>query len=252
MTNQDCLWHPPPKNLTLGNHDVHVWRAALDVPTDYLQQMVKTLSADEQQRADRFYFDRDRQRFIIGRGLLRTILGRYLGIEPSRVQFCYEARGKPVLADVDNKDRLRFNLSHSQGLALYAIACDREIGIDIEQIRPFPNAEDIAKRFFSVRESTEISTLPPEQQQTAFFKTWTCKEAYLKATGDGLAGSLDQVEVMLTPGEPPRLLSIRGDSQIASHWSLYELKPASDYIAALAVAGQNWHLTCWEGGIGDG
>lgn len=251
MLNRDCLWHTPPKNLTLGNQDVHVWRAALDAPTEYVQQMVKILSADEQQRANRFYFDRDRQRFIIGRGLLRTILGRYLGLEPSRVQFCYEPRGKPVLADIDNKDRLRFNLSHSQGLAVYAIACDREIGIDLEQIRPFPNAEDIAKRFFSVRESTEISRLPPEQQQTAFFKTWTCKEAYLKATGDGLAGSLDQVEVMLTPGEPVRLLSIRGDSRIASDWCLYELKPASDYIAALAVAGQDWHLTCWEWVIGD-
>lgn len=246
MINRDCLWHTPPKSLALGYQDVHVWRAVLDAPTEYVQQMVKILSSDEQQRAKRFYFDRDRQRFIIGRGLLRTILGRYLGLEPSRVQFCYEPRGKPVLADVDNKDKLRFNLSHSQGLAVYAITCDGQIGIDLEQIRPFPNAEDIAKRFFSVRESTEISRLPPEQQQTAFFKTWTCKEAYLKATGDGLAGSLDQVEVMVTPEEPAQLLSIRGDSYIASGWSLYELKPASDYIAALAVAGQEWNLTCWE------
>lgn len=251
MINRECLWYSPPKNLTVGNQDVHVWRAALDAPTEYVQQMVKILSSDEQQRADRFYFDRDRRRFIIGRGLLRTILGRYLSIEPSRVQFCYEPRGKPVLADVDNQDRLQFNLSHSQGLAVYAIACNREIGIDLEQIRPFPNAEEIAKRFFSVREFTEISILSPEQQQTAFFKTWTCKEAYLKATGDGLAGSLNQVEVMVTPGEPVRLLSIRGNSQIASGWSLYELKPASDYIAALAVAGQDWNLTCWEWGMGD-
>ncbi|HEY9596170.1 MAG TPA: 4'-phosphopantetheinyl transferase, partial [Cyanophyceae cyanobacterium] len=163
MTNRDCLWHTPPQNLTLGHQDVHVWRAALDTPIEYVQQLVKILSADERQRADRFYFDRDRQRFIIGRGLLRTILGHYLSLEPSRVQFCYEPRGKPLLAEVDNKNKIRFNLSHSQGLAVYAIACDREIGIDLEQIRPFPNAQDIAKRFFSVRESTEISRLPLEQ-----------------------------------------------------------------------------------------
>ena len=205
--------------------------------------MAQTLSADERVRAERFYFEHDRKRFIIGRGLLRTILSRYLDIEPLRLQFCYQSHGKPVLADF-GAGKLHFNLSHSQGLVLYAVTGEQGIGIDIEYVRPLPEADQIVKRFFSARESAVFKALPTAQKPQAFFNCWTRKEAYLKAIGDGLACPLDRVEVSLTPGEPPRLLSIAGTP--LDHWTLQELTPACSYVGALAVRGQNWHIACWR------
>jgi 4'-phosphopantetheinyl transferase len=245
MTAHNHVWLPPPPDLTLSRDEVHVWQADLDPPASRLQQLAQTLSADEHSRAKRFYFEQHRQRFIAGRGILRTILGRYLGIEPRQLQFCYGPRGKPALAETSGGSILQFNLSHSQGLALYAVTRDRQIGIDLECIRSISDVEQIAKRFFSAREYAVISELPPNQKQEAFFRCWTCKEAYLKATGEGLA-QLDRIEVLLTPGEPVTLLNVTGDLHTAQGWVLQELTPASGYLAALAVAGQGWHLSCWQ------
>lgn len=237
------LWHSPPTNLVLSKDDVHVWRADLDLPDWRLQQLAQTLSSDEQLRAERFYFERDRKHFIAGRGLLRAILGRYLDREPNQLQFSYSSRGKPALVNTNTRETLCFNLSHSSGLALYAVTRSRLIGIDLERVRPMPDAEKLAERFFCTHEYGVISTLLPEQKQEAFFNAWTRKEAYLKATGDGLAG-LEQVEVSLTPGEPAALLSIQGDRQASSRWSLSQLTPAPGYVAALAVEGHDWNLEC--------
>jgi 4'-phosphopantetheinyl transferase len=245
-TALDGTWSFPPAELALLSNDVHVWCVSLDQPASSLQQLAQTLSEDERTRAERFYFEQDRKRFIVGRGLLRTLLGRYLDIEPDRLQFCYGSRGKPVLAETINGGTLCFNLSHSQGLALYAFTYNRQIGIDLECVRPMPEAEQIVKRFFSTREHSAFCALPSSQKHEAFFHCWTRKEAYLKATGDGLAQSLDQIEVSLTPGEPAKLLSIKGDPHQASRWSLQELKPASGYVAALALEGSGGRLACWQ------
>lgn len=242
MMELESLWHPPPPNLTLLSHEVHVWRADLNLPAWQIHPMAQTLSPDELLRADRFYVERDAKHFIAGRGLLRAILGRYLYIEPAQVQFSYGSCGKPTLANTDTDRTLCFNLSHSNGLALYAITRDQSIGIDVEHICAMPNTLALAKRFFSSREYAVISFLPADQTQEAFFNGWTRKEAYLKATGQGLAG-LEQVEVSLTPGEPAALLSIQGDSQSAITWSLHHLIPAPGYVAALAVEGHDWHLS---------
>ncbi len=247
-----------PTNLVLSEDEVHVWRADLNLSASRIEQLAQILSPDEQQRAQRFYFERDRKRFIAGRGILRAMLSRYLDLDPTLLQFSYSSRGKPALANTDTERTLCFNLSHSNELALYAVrrvsvndagkgstqeslkeSCN--LGIDLEHLRPMPDAEQLAKRFFSPREYAAISSLPPEQKQEAFFKGWTCKEAYLKAIGYGLAG-LEQVEVSLTPGEPAALLSIQGDSKAASRWSLQQLIPAPGYMAALAVEGHDWHL----------
>ncbi|WP_250124597.1 4'-phosphopantetheinyl transferase superfamily protein [Chroococcidiopsis sp. CCMEE 29] len=246
MTDLDYVWLPPPTDLTVTSSDVHVWRAALAQPAARVQQLVQTLSADERIRAERFYFERDRNRFIVGRGLLRIVLSRYLGIAPDQLQFYYGSRGKPALAETLSESKLRFNLSHSEEMALYAVTRDREIGIDIEYIRPITEMEQIAKRFFSIQENAVFCTLPPNQKQTAFFNCWTRKEAYVKAIGDGLALSLTQFDVSLTSGEPARLLAIQGDRSAANHWSLQEVKPAPGYVAALAVEGHGWNLSCWQ------
>ena len=246
MTSLNCSWPYPPADLALVNNEVHIWRASLDQPAWRIQKLAQMLTEDEYKRAERFHFEQHRQRFIAGRGILRTILSCYLGIEPSLLQFCYGHRGKPALAAIDADKALRFNLSHSEGLAMYAIARDREIGIDLEYIRCVPDAEQIAARFFSCRENAVFRALPPEQKQAAFFNCWTRKEAYIKAIGDGLAFSLDQFDVSLSPGEPARLLGIKGSSAAAAHWSLQELTPAPGYVAALAVEGHGWSLICWQ------
>ena len=245
MPGQSLLWNHPPDNLILSSQDVHVWRAELEQPTAWVEKLSQTLSEDEQIRARRFYYERDRKHFIVGRGLLRTLLSRYVGIAPDQLQFCYSPRGKPSLAATGADSTIQFNLSHSHGLALYAVTRDRQIGIDLEHIRSTSDVEKLAQRFFSPRESAIIHSLPPDQKQIAFFHAWTCKEAYLKATGEGLA-QLEQVEVSLDLGEPPRLLSINKDCQPPTQWRLEALTPAIDYMATLTVEGQNWHLACWD------
>ncbi len=245
MRNNSLSWTLPPDDLVLSGNEVHVWRASLEQPETLIQQLAQILSEDERVRADRFYFERDRNRFIVGRGLLRTILGRYLNREPQQLQFCYSPRGKPALVDTGTGSQLQFNLSHSHELALYAVTCDRQIGIDLEHMRPTSDLEKLTQRFFSPHEHSVICSLPAEQKQEAFFRGWTCKEAYLKAIGEGLA-QLEQIEVSLVPGEPARLLSIAKDSQATKRWSLQTLTPDPNYKAALAVEGQDWCLRCWQ------
>ncbi|MBW4616303.1 MAG: 4'-phosphopantetheinyl transferase superfamily protein [Desmonostoc vinosum HA7617-LM4] len=238
MNLNNHLWLSAPNDLTLLRDDVHVWRMNLDLPESQLRDLVTTLSSDELVRAERFYFQQHRERFIAGRGMLRNILGRYLGIKPSQVRFDYQQRGKPVLADAFIDSGLAFNLSHSQGLGLCGVSCDRQIGVDLEYIRPMDDIEALAKRFFLPREYELLRSLPLNQQQEVFFRYWTCKEAYLKATGDGIS-QLEQIEVSLTPTESAKLLT-------SEEWSLQELVPVTNYAAAIAIAGLGWHLKCWE------
>lgn len=232
------LWLTAPTNLTLLSDEMHIWRIELARPAPELQALQTTLSSDEIARAQRFYFEQHRQRFIAGRGILRTILGRYLGVEPQAVQFTYEPRGKPVLADTYSCSSLSFNLSHSQDLALCAVSSNRQVGIDIEHMRSVSDVEALAERFFAPREYAVVRSLPPEQQKQVFFRYWTCKEAYLKAIGVGLV-QLEKVEISLTPEQPAKLIT-------DEEWSLIELLPADNYVGAVAVAGQNLHLKCWQ------
>ncbi|MBE9007235.1 4'-phosphopantetheinyl transferase superfamily protein [Fortiea sp. LEGE XX443] len=238
MTGQNHLWLPAPTNLTLLPDEVHVWRIDLDVVESQLQTLVATLSSDELARANRFRFQEHRQRFIAGRGSLRNILSSYLNIEPQQVMFDYEPRGKPMLGDTLANSGLLFNLSHSQDLALCAVNYKHKIGIDLECMRSLSDLEALAQRFFLPREYDMVRSLPPDQQQQVFFRYWTCKEAYLKATGDGIS-QLEQVEISLTPTQPAKLLT-------SEDWSLLELTPADNYCAAVAVAGSGWNLKCWQ------
>jgi 4'-phosphopantetheinyl transferase len=226
---------------------VHVWRAALDVPESQVRSLWYILTADECQRAERYVFAKDRTHFVVARGLLRVLLGRYLRQDPPQLRFIYGPHGKPALATDTGGGALRFNVSHSHGLALYAITRGREVGVDVERIRPEVAQEKIAERFFSPREVTLLRALPAPLQATAFFACWTRKEAYIKATGEGLTLSLGQFDVSLVPGEPAALLRTAWDPQEAARWVLQDLAPALDYRAAVAVAGHDWRLTCWDG-----
>ena len=238
-------WCHAPKNLVLRSGEVHVWRIALNAPAARIQSLKQVLAVDEQARAERFYFQKDRDHFIIARGTLRCILGRYLHVKPADLRFCYSPYGKPALTK-EFADVARFNLSHSHGLALFAITRRREIGIDIEHIRAGFADDNIAERFFSPCEVEVLRALPVHMQQEAFFNCWTRKEAYIKAHGKGLSLSLDRFDVSFVPGKPAALLSTSDDPNEASRWSLQELFPGPGYTAALAVEGSDWQLKRWQ------
>jgi 4'-phosphopantetheinyl transferase len=158
----------------------------------------------------------------------------------------YGPHGKPHLAG-EFDGALQFNLAHSHELALFAFARGPELGIDLEWLQPLQDLEQIAARFFSPRENAVLRTLPKSQWVQAFFNCWTRKEAYLKATGDGLARPLEHFDVSLAPGKPARLLYVEGDARESERWFLRALTPAPGYAAALAVEeGQHCRLVRWR------
>jgi len=258
-------WASPPEILLLAEGEVHVWRAALDLPQSRIQALAQILADDERTRAARFHFAKDRTHFIAARGLLRTILGRYLSRDPQMLSFFYNAYGKPSLAELPESraggesqgsplrgpgtakgENVSFNLTHAEGMALYAITLNRAVGVDIEYIQRQMEWESIAERFFSPYEVRMLKAVPPDMRHVAFFNCWTRKEAYIKARGMGLSLELASFDVSLTPGEPAVLLNIREEGQDIADWSLYNLYPGGDYIAALATEGQVSSLKCWE------
>ncbi len=242
----ETTWRDPQTSTDVLVDEAHVWRAWLDQPAWRVQALARFLSADERQRAEQYRFERDRVRFIVGRGLLRTILGKYLRIEPGDIRFAYGAFGKPTLEKPVGRKRLQFNVAHSGELALYAFTRDRAIGVDVERCRPLPDAGQLVERFFSSQEAVTWRRLLPYEQPAAFFNCWTRKEAFIKAVGDGLSHPLDQFAVSLTPGEPARLLQASGDPEAASTWELHALTPADGYVAALAVKRPPCRLTYYD------
>ena len=246
MTDFDDLWQPLPEDLALGFGDVHVWRASVDLAAEHVDYFQPLLAPDEQARAARFRFPKDRDRFIVAHGILRAMLARYLAVEPGALRFCYSRNGKPSLAEETGGGTLCFNLSHAHGLALYAVTHGREVGIDVEYIRTDLANEQIAERFFSPREVSTLRSLPTADRLEAFFNCWTRKEAYIKARGDGLSLPLNRFDVSLAPGEPAALVSTPGDPPEAYRWSLKALSPGPGYVGALAVRGYSWRLKCWQ------
>ncbi len=239
-------WPSAPSDLILENDAVHVWRGALNVEEPVLESLRGTLTADERSRAGRFHFHKDRERFIVARGLLRAILGRYLDADPSQLRFSYSPYGKPSLARESGGGDLCFNLTHAGGLALYAVTRGRDVGIDVERIRTDFANEQIAERFFSRQEVAVLRALSGNMQPQGFFNCWTRKEAYIKARGEGLSLPLDQFDVSLAPGEPVALLRTNGNPREASRWFLQELALETGYVAALAVKGHSWQLKCYQ------
>ncbi len=221
--------------------EVQIWLASLDIPILKFQGL---LDADEQKRAARFNFDRDRNRFIVRRGILRILSGCYTGVEPENALFSYGKKGKPSLADESNRERIFFNLSHSEGMAIYAFSGRHELGVDIERIRDMTDMAKLVERFFSTGEKARWQELPKSRQKQAFFHGWTRKEAFIKASGDGLSYPLDGFEVTLAPDESVRLLSIAGNTRETSPWYMQDLTPAFGFAAALAVKGRVGNVDC--------
>jgi 4'-phosphopantetheinyl transferase len=235
-------WSEPPESLSLATGDVHVWRVELNQPEPLLEKFRETLEEHELDRASRFHFEKHRRHFTAGRGVLRQLLSQYLGTKPEQLRLSYGAYGKPALNGEHKDSRLRFNMSHSHEVALFAFAEDRELGVDVEHIRTDFASEEVARRFFSRREVETFNALPRHDQVAAFFKCWTRKEAFIKVIGKGLSQPLDKFDVTL--GLPAALLWVSGDD--ASRWSLYDLEVGGDYAGALAVEGQVSRIRCWH------
>jgi 4'-phosphopantetheinyl transferase len=213
--------------------EVHVWFARLDRTPARLARMRTVLNPDETARADRFLMDVHRHRFIAGRALLRDLLAGYVSLPPEAIRFAYNEWGKPALAPGLVASDLRFNLSHSQDLAMYAFVLERDVGVDLEMIRAEVANERVAENFFSRWEVETLRALPREHQVEAFFNCWTRKEAYVKARGQGLSIELSSFDVSLVPGDEAKIL--RGDDRLG--WSLASFKPDHGCVAAMAMQG---------------
>lgn len=187
-------WSAPPASPAPAADELQLWRGWLDTPDAVLQQLQPMLSAEERERARRFKFERDRRRFLIGRGLLRFILGGCLEMDPAQVRFGCGPSGKPCVAPDQNAGRLQFNVSHSDKLFLCVVARQREMGVDVEHIRRVPDADAIAARLFTAEEQARLQALVGQHRDEVFFTIWTRKEAWLKSLGMGLGGAAASLE----------------------------------------------------------
>ena len=226
----------PQAATSLRNHEIHVWHRQLQPSADEVERLAPLLSPDELERAGRFRFEKLRNEFISARGTLRALLASYLGRSPASVRFVYSAHGKPALAD---NQMLEFNLSHTEGMVIFAFALNRKIGVDVEKIRRDFKVEEIAERFFSVAERLALREIPEPGRYQAFFCCWTRKEAYIKARGEGLSHPLHQFDVSLAPGQAAALTATRPDATEANRWSLWDLAVSPDHAAALVAEKQD-------------
>jgi 4'-phosphopantetheinyl transferase len=208
--------------------------------------MDEALTLDDRARADRYKFETDRRRFCVARSSLRTILGRYLKVKPGRLQLDTGDYGKPFFRNRAATLGLRFNMSHSNQLALMAVTRDREVGIDIEYMRSDFVTAEVVDHFFSSVEVAQFHSVPNELKTRSFFDCWTRKEAYIKARGEGMSCPLDHFDVSLMPGEPARLLASRVAPGESERWAFEELHAGDGYAATVAVEGQSSRLVLWD------
>lgn len=239
-------WSAPPASIRLPDNEIHVWLASIIVDQPARAAFEQLLSSDECERAARFYFERDRHRYMFTHGLLRTLLGRYLNADPCELRFQTNEYGKPSLAGLPDTQPLYFNLSHSHELVAFAFTRAAAVGIDIEFMSGNIDYVALAKHSFSTSERDILRALPPSEQQGAFYRCWSRKEAYIKARSMGLYIPLDQFDVSLKTGEPAALLCSREDGVEAAHWSLYDLPPIPGYAAALAIKNGAWQTRFWQ------
>ena len=236
----------PPRctvSPTLERGIIHVWRGSLDQEPEVHRRLDALLSGDERERARRFRFDRDRARYVVGRGLLRLLLGRYVDVDAAALRFGYGPHGKPALLGGGP----HFNLAHSGATALYAFSSSSQLGVDVELMQPDFTDDGIAERFFSPLEVETLRALRNEDRAQAFLTCWTRKEAFLKARGDGLTLALDSFDVTLAPGEPPALLRTGWSPRERFRWKLVDLSDLEQgQVAALAAPATNWEHVCHD------
>jgi 4'-phosphopantetheinyl transferase len=222
---------PVAVRVSPDNSVVDVWKASLAASEHAAAGCRENLCAEERERADRYVFPEHRRRFIVGRGILRILLGRYLGVSPAGISFHYTEFGRPFLANED----LRFNVSHSGDIALFGFVRNADIGIDVECIRPISTME-IAARFFSPNERETLASVSEGLREAAFYRCWTRKEAYLKAKGLGLQTPLDSFTVSLD-ADAPALLSVDGVPEEPRRWNFVNIDVGPGAVGVVVFSG---------------
>jgi medium-chain acyl-[acyl-carrier-protein] hydrolase len=235
-------WQVPPKDISLDHDQVHVWRAPVDVSSAELERLQSLCTEEERKRAASFATPRLASDYLVCRGRLREILARYLHSAPASIAIDLRSTGKPQLAPPHGRD-LRFNISHSGSLFLAAVTRGAEVGVDVEKVRPMPDALELANSYFAAPERAELQQAGPSSEQ-AFFRCWTRKEAYMKARGEGLAFGLDRFAVSVLG--PPRLVWVDREPDALNQWSLADVSPAPGYQAAVAVHRRSALLRFWD------
>jgi 4'-phosphopantetheinyl transferase len=226
------------------NDAVEVVHAMLDESPGAARELASLLSPSERDRAIRFASDLHRRRYIVARARLRQLLAARLAATPVAIEFAYGERGKPTLGQRFADSGLRFNVSHSEDVAVYAFAIGREVGVDVEAICALKDADAIAARFFSHREKEAYLALDPSDRPLGFFNCWTRKEAFIKAIGDGLTHPLDRFDVSLSPGERAELLSVGDTPGNACGWKLYSFPAFTGFVGAVVV--QERSIASWN------
>lgn len=236
-------WLEPSAHPVLRDDDAQVWLAHLPAARTALEDFRRTLSDDERARAEKFSQPEHRERWVITRGILRTLLARYLDADAAKIVFNYGAHGKPALPPSATV-RLHFNTSHSGDHAAFAFTRLGEIGVDLEQVRePMPQRDDIARRFFARGEQRQLFALPESERTRAFFALWTRKESFVKARGTGVFSGLEQFEVAL---EEPRLLHVASEDAPAANWWMTTLPSVPGYEGAVVVRAPKCAARFWK------
>jgi 4'-phosphopantetheinyl transferase len=224
---------------------IHIWHARWEQVAGTRQDLVSALSPEERDRADKFRFKRDRDRYATSRGILRKLLGEYLGFSPVNLQFHYGPYGKPYLADTSFPYQIHFNASHSSELVLFAFSRDQEIGIDLERIRIDYDFEHIARRFLSPNELGKLMSMPHETRSADFFRLWTRMEAYAKAQGIGIS-LLDDLRTSSQSGEDLAWQIMDNPHGEIANWTVEDFNPEPDYVASVASAFSTSLLKHWK------
>lgn len=215
----------------LATNGVHVWAWNLNrIPLDSDWQI---LSEAETDRARRFVYPQDRDRYVCAHSAMRTLLSHYSGIPIGEIALSTNAYGKPQIQCDPGAQQIQFNLTHSAGFAALAVSRAYQLGIDIEQVRPIDS--DVAEHHFSPRELRTLGDLPPQQWLAGFYRCWTSKEALLKGEGLGLNLPLDGFDVEVDPQLPPALIAVAPHTKIDRAWNLAALNPAENFVGALAM-----------------
>jgi 4'-phosphopantetheinyl transferase len=227
---RDAALQAPCTELPQG--EVHLWRRSLETSTSAVEACFALLSQDEREKAQRYRVERPRSDYILTRGTLRSLLAGYLKQKSQDFSFEYGAAGKPFLL---GHPELRFNVSHTNGLALLAFVRDREIGVDVEKVREQSDVMKLAERFFSARERQYLRNLTGDELHAAFFRCWTRKEAYIKAKGDGLSLPLHQFDVSIAANQSQALIATRPDAKEVNRWTISDVSVPAGYAAAVAI-----------------
>jgi len=221
MIFPQAIWTKAPRQPAILPGEIHIWRANLEEESR-VPECQALLSRDELIRAERFVFAEDRRQYILSHGALRTVLGRYTCMDPRALEFTTGSHGKPML--VQSFTDIRFNLSHSAGLALIAVTRGQEVGVDVERVDDSIPFEEIAEHYFEPREVWDLRITPTGERAGRFFDTWTRKEASLKASGAGIAGEDDH----------------------SGRYAAKNFVPADGYAGAIASEGEDWRLAWWD------